>query len=63
MIAPMLRALIFLLTPLASIGLALVFGLPVLIACVALALGTLLLSTGEIAESSGLRFDRDARRP
>ena len=50
----MLRALIFVLTPLASTGLVLLFGLPVLtllLGCFILALGTLLFSTGEIAET------------
>ena len=59
----MLRALVFLLAPLASAGLVLVFGLPVLVACAALAFGTLVLSQGEIAESTGRRFDHDAQRP
>ena len=53
----MLKALIFLFGPLASAGLVLVFGLPALLVCAALALGTLLLSTAEAAEPSGFQFD------
>lgn len=53
--APMLKALIFLLTPLATAGLVFVFGLPVLLACFALALGTFLLSTGEVDESNDIQ--------
>ena len=42
----MFKALILLGGPLMSAGLVFAFGLPVLIACAALALGTLLFSTG-----------------
>lgn len=59
----MLKALVYLMAPLASAGLVLAFGLPVLVACAALALGTLVLSQGEIAESTGRWFDNDVRRP
>lgn len=59
----MLKALVFLLAPLASAGLVLAFGLPVLVACAALALGTLVLSQGEITESTGRRFDKGVHRP
>ena len=58
----MLKALILLSGPVISAGLVLVFGLPALIVCAALALGTFLLSTGEAAASTGFRFDADAQR-
>ncbi len=53
----MLKALVFLFGPLASAGLVLMFGLPALFVCAALAVGTLLLSTSKVAESAGFQFD------
>lgn len=53
----MLKALVLLSGPLASAGLVLVFGLPALVVCAALALGTFLLSTSRVAEPAGFQFD------
>ena len=59
----MLKTFLFLFGPATSAALVFMFGLPVLIACAVLALGTFLLSTGEADESNSgaLRFDQDAQ--
>lgn len=59
-IRPMLKALILLLAPVTSAALLFLLGPASLIACAALALGTILLSTGEFEESQGRLFDKEA---
>ncbi len=58
----MTKTLIFLIGPLASLGLVLVFGLPVLIGCAALALISLLISTGEADKPVGVQIEGSARQ-